>query len=177
MKKLQKLLLILLLFGGFQLSAQIINQEKPSNRPYDFWSHVRYGGNFGLSWSDSGFSGTIIPSAIYEFNRHVATGVGLNFTYMNGDNYKAFVYGGSLLAMVNPVLDLQISAELEQLRVNREFDYVGENFEDNFWNTGLYLGLGYIIDNFSIGVRYNVLYDDNKSIYSSPLSPFVRAYF
>ena len=68
--------------------------------------------------------------------------------------------------------------ELEQLRVNRSFEVVGApNLEDNYWSPALFLGVGYSNRNVTVGIRYDVLYDDEKSIYADPWMPFVRVYF
>jgi hypothetical protein len=77
--------------------------------------------------------------------------------------------------LVNPIPELQLSVELEQLRVN--VNYESENISDKFWNTGLFLGAGYRQDNFTIGVRYNVLFNEDKNVYGDALMPFVRVYF
>jgi hypothetical protein len=90
-------------------------------------------------------------------------------------NYISYIYGGSLIGLVNPIEKIQLSAELEQLRVNQEFpDFDGKN---NFWNTALYLGAGYYTGNVTIGVRYNVLFNKNDLVYSEAFMPFVRIYF
>jgi len=39
------------------------------------------------------------------------------------------------------------------------------------------LGAGYRTGNVTMGVRYNVLQDDSKNVYSDALMPFVRFYF
>lgn len=48
---------------------------------------------------------------------------------------------------------------------------------DNFWNTALFLGAGYRTNNATIGIRYNVLHNDNNNIYTTAFMPFVRVYF
>jgi len=70
---------------------------------------------------------------------------------------------------------IQLSAELEQLRVNQEFSEI--DYSRNFWNTALYFGLGYHSDNVTVGIRYNVLYDEKDLVYSEAFMPFVRIYF
>jgi hypothetical protein len=47
----------------------------------------------------------------------------------------------------------------------------------NYWNTALYVGAGYRNGNVTLGARYNLLFDKDKSIYSDALMPFVRFYF
>ncbi|MBT8273653.1 MAG: alpha-ketoglutarate decarboxylase, partial [Bacteroidia bacterium] len=66
----------------------------------------------------------------------------------------------------------------EQLHVNRNFD---ENFvsnlDDTYWYPALFLGAGYRTGNVTVGIRYDVLYDEDKSIYADPWIPFIRVYF
>ena len=146
----------------------------------------QFGGGIGLSFG-SGYSDILLaPGAVYNFNRYFAAGAGLQGSYVRVKNsYESYIYGGSLIALFSPIPQAQLSAELEQLRVNTTFSsyslnsplFNRMNLKDNFWNTALYLGAGYRVQNDTIGIRYNVLYDRDKSVYSEPIMPFIRAYF
>jgi len=144
----------------------------------DFWNHVRFGGGFGLNFGNGFFSATIAPSGIYEFNNTVALGVGLNATFNNQKSvFKSTILGGSLIGLFNVVRELQISAEFEQLNVDRNYN-VNLNIEDeNYWVPALFIGAGYRNGNVTFGVRYDVLYDEEQSIYIDPWMPFLRFYF
>ena len=49
---------------------------------------------------------------------------------------------------------------------------------NSYWLPALYVGAAYSMGRHAaIGVRYDVLYDDEKSIYDSAFTPFVRVYF
>lgn len=144
----------------------------------DFWNNVRYGGGLGLNFGDGFFSGTIAPSAIYEFNHNFALGLGINATFNNQKGlYKSNILGGSLISLFNVINEVQISAEYEQLHVNRRYDVHLNLADDNFWSPALYLGAGYRSGNVVFGIRYDVLYNENRSIYSDSWVPFVRFYF
>ena len=149
-------------------------QDKTNN----FWKDVRFGGGFGLNFSDNFFSATIAPSAIYEFNKTVALGFGLNATFNNQKSiYKSTILGGSIIGLFNVINEIQLSAEFEQLNVNRHYN-VNLNIEDdNYWIPAFFLGAGYRNGNITFGIRYDVLYDNEKSIYINPWAPFVRFYF
>jgi hypothetical protein len=167
----KKAAFIILLFFGFNNLVQ-------SQQSNDFWNHVRYGGGIGLSFGDGFFSGTLAPSAIYEFNETVALGLGLNGTINNRKSfYKSTIYGGSLIGLVNMIPELQFSAEFEELRVNRKYDAFFNLPDDNYWSPALFVGLGYRSGNVTLGIRYDVLYDDERSIYADAWMPFVRFYF
>ncbi|MBJ7882763.1 alpha-ketoglutarate decarboxylase [Gelidibacter salicanalis] len=167
---------IYLLIVSFSLtaSAQLQNVSAPT----DFWSHVRFGGGIGLSFGDGFFSGTLAPSAIYDFNDQVSLGVGLNGTYnKRKDFYKSTVFGGSLIGLFNPIQEIQLSAEFEELNVSRNWDDNLGIADENYWYPALFLGAGYRMRNVAVGIRYDVLYDKDKSIYADPWAPFVRVYF
>lgn len=167
----KKLLILFILFS-------IISSISAQNKTNDFWNHVRFGGGFGLNFGDGFFSSTIAPSAIYEFDKTIAFGLGLNATFNNQKNvYKSTILGGSIIGLFNVINEIQLSTEFEQLNVNRKYN-VNLNIEDdNYWIPALFLGAGYRSGNVTIGIRYDVLYDDEKSIYADPWAPFVRFYF
>ncbi len=86
------------------------------------------------------------------------------------------MYGGSIITLFNPIEQVQVSAELEELNVNVSYNNSAINSND-FWNTALFLGAGYRTQNVTIGAKYNVLYDSTKNVYGSAWMPFVRMYF
>ena len=165
---------ICMLIFSFSFSQQT-NQKNKS----DFWEHVRFGGGIGLGFGDGYFSGTLAPSAIYQFDNQFALGVGLNASYFKRDNlFKSTVLGGSLIGLFSPIREIQLSSEFEQLHVNRDFDQNNvSNADTKYWYPALFLGAGYRHGNFTIGIRYDVLYDEDKSIYGNAWMPFVRVFF
>jgi hypothetical protein len=163
-------------FFATVFSVVVFAQQQPKN---EFWKNVQFGGGFGLSVG-SGFTNiNIAPSAIYNFNEVFAAGVGLQGSYVKVDDrdvkYNSYIYGGSLIGLARPLEEIQLSIELEQLRVNQDFpDFKVKN---NFWNTALFLGAGYYTGNVTIGVRYNVLFNKKDLVYNEAFMPFVRNYF
>lgn len=170
-----------LLFLMLTFSATLFGQtpaETPESKSI-FWSKVQFGGGVGLSIG-SGFTDiTLAPSAIYNLNKYVALGAGLQGSYVSSrNNFNSTMYGGSLISLFNPINAIQLSLELEQVRVNNIYNVTGaSNFKDNFWNTGLFIGGGYRAGNAIIGVRYNVLFNRDKNVYNEAFMPFIRAYF
>ncbi|MEN2398234.1 hypothetical protein GKZ90_0000465 [Flavobacterium sp. MC2016-06] len=145
-----------------------------------FWEKVQFGGGLGLGIGSGYTDISVMPSAIYNVNQIVAVGVGLQFGYLSSKNYyDSYVYGGSLVTLVNPIPEIQLSVELEQVRVNTSYDAINNrpSYSDNYWNTALYLGAGYRTGNVTIGGRYDVLYNAQTSLYGSGFMPFVRVYF
>jgi hypothetical protein len=152
------------------------NQLKSSQ---DFWKNVQFGGGFGLNISSQFTEINLAPGAIYRLNPKVAAGMGLQGSYVSSQgNFSSAIYGLSLLSLINPIEEFQISIELEQLRVNRNIVMIdGPNKANNFWNTGLFLGGGYGSENLVVGIRYNLLYRESDYVYSSAMMPFIRVYF
>lgn len=156
----------------------LVNQSHSQNFKSDFWEHVKYGGGIGLNFGDGFFSGTLAPNAVYEFNNSFSLGLGINGTFNSQKNvYKSTILGGSLIGYYNPLREIQLSAEFEQLNVNRRYDVTLNLPNDNYWIPALYFGAGYRSGNVTFGIRYDVLFDANKSIYSEAWAPFVRFYF
>ncbi|WP_405573898.1 alpha-ketoglutarate decarboxylase [Winogradskyella sp. Asnod2-B02-A] len=153
--------------------------QEPTSKINNFWSQVEFGGGLGLNFGDGYFSSSITPNALYRFSPYIATGIGLNFSYSSQKKvFKSTVLGGSIIGLFNPIREIQVSTEFEQLHVSRNFDekYV-TNADDNYWYPALFIGAGYTSSNVTIGIRYDMLYDKDKSIYSEAWMPFVRFRF
>lgn len=143
-----------------------------------FWDKVQFGGSLGVNFGNGFFIATVAPSAIYNFNEFFALGTGLNATFNNEkDVLNTTILGANIIGLSNPYPQLQLSAELEQLNVNQNFDAALGIEDNNFWTTALFLGAGFRNGNITFGLRYNVLFDEDESIYADPLIPFVRVYF
>jgi long-subunit fatty acid transport protein len=161
-------LFTLVLFLTF---SQTFSQNK--NDGSDFWDNVRFGGGINLNFGNNITTIGVAPSAIYNFNDYFSAGLGANYIYSKNKLFDSAlnVYGGSLIALYNPIEDIQLSTEYEKLFLNQS------GFESSDIDA-LYLGAGYSIGrNVTIGLRYDVLYKENKSVYSSAITPVFRVYF
>jgi len=173
-----KILTLFLVFSVF-FTTLSFSQDNLPNQKSDFWKHVRFGGGFGLSTGSNFFSATLAPNAIYQFNSQLGLGIGLNATYNRQKNaYKSTIFGGSVIGIYNPINEIQLSSEFEALNVNRKFEGNLSNLDDdNYLYPALFLGAGYRTNNVTFGIRYDVLYDEDKSIYANAWMPFVRVLF
>ena len=168
----------LLYFAVFLYSSHYYavaqNTEVPKRT---LWEDVRFGGSLGLNFTNGYFSGFVAPKAIYDFNRYTSAGVGLAGSYNNTSRYSSYTVGGSVIGLLRPFNPLQLSAEFEEHYVSRDFKLDGANISDQYWYPALFVGVGYNTGPVTVGVRYDVLYDSEKSIYANAFMPFVSVYF
>ncbi len=167
--------LVFILFFSFiaWMSAQDI--EKSENKE-SFFDQVYFGGGIQLSIGNYYSVLGISPSAIYEFDDNFATGLSATYLYVNEKQIDSqyHVVGGSILAMYNPIRELQLNSEFEYLRMSHKnnLNYSG------YWVPALYIGAGYAIGKHgAVGVRYDLLWKEDKSIYNDALTPYFRFYF
>lgn len=166
---------IFVFFGLFFYQSHGQLDEKESS----FWKNVRFGGNVGGNFGR--FTNLIFaPQAIYQVNPNLGVGAGLNYSYVernfnDGRDFKSNIAGASIIAIASPIDFLQVSADLEYLNVNRNFD--NASLDDNFWVPALFLGAGYRQGNFVVGARYDVLFNESRSVYQQGIQPFVRVLF
>ncbi len=155
----------------------IISNSQELKSKNIFWDNVHFGGGLGLNFSNGYTNIAVTPSGIYEFNEKFAGGIGLNINYSSKKNdFEAIILGASLITLFKPVKEIQLSVELEENNVQFKDKIYSNN--SNYWNTSLYLGAGYAIGNFgAVGVRYDVLFDENKSVYGTAFLPFISVFF
>ena len=165
-------IIALLLFFNIGFSQE----TTPQNPENNFWKNVQFGGGLGLGFGSGYTDITIAPTAIYNFNEYFSLGTGVQYSYLRQKGFfKSNNYGGSIIGLFNPIPEAQLSVELEQLRVNLTYENI--DVTENFWNTALFLGAGYRMENVTIGARYNVLFDKDKNVYGEAFMPFVRVFF
>ncbi|SNR73671.1 hypothetical protein SAMN06265371_110115 [Lutibacter agarilyticus] len=142
----------------------------------DYQKKWSFGGSVGLSFWNNGTDILIAPKAFYNISPIVITGVGLTYIYSDYKTsfytYKSNSYGGSIFFAARPIEFIQISAEYEGLQTSRR-----GNFDEDYWNNSIYLGLSFVSGPVSFGVRYDVLFDSDRSPYSSAINPVIGFYF
>jgi hypothetical protein len=150
-----------------------------------FWQKVQFGGGLGLAFGNGYSNFSLSPTGYYHLNKTVSVGVGMSGSYVaqesnpsnyNALGYKSTVFGGSLIGLFHPIENIQLSTEIEQLRVNRKFNGVNTS-NDSFWNTAVFIGVGYRSQNVTFGVKYNLLYANQNNVYAQDWLPFVRVMF
>ena len=168
--------ILFILFLGIQ--SKTIAQESPvPKQKSEFWKKVRFGGGLGLSFGTNNTQITVAPSAIYQYNPYIAFGPGLNFNYQKFGDFSSTLYGVSGIFLANPIPEIQLSAEVEQLFGTQRFEDIQGDITNDVNNTAFFLGGGYRYNGITIGARYNVLFDNDDGIYAEAWQPFVRIYF
>ena len=146
------------------------------------WS---FGGNIGLSFWNGGTDILIAPKAYYHISPLFLTGFGLTYIHSSFEDdlrdYSQNSFGGSVMGAIRPLEFLQLSVEYEALYTNGDYKFKlpvepGQT-SDSFWNNAIYLGASIVSRNVSFGVRYDILYDADRSVYGSALSPVIGFYF
>lgn len=167
----------LLFFMSLSTHYYVLAQNPIGTEESDFFDKVRFGGSLGARFSDDAFSAFLAPKAIYDFNQFTSAGIGIAGSYTTADNFSAHSVSGSLIGLLRPVLNIQLSAEFEENYASRNWELEGGNKKNSYWHPALFLGAGYTAGPVTAGIRYNVLYDHQKSIYGSALMPFISVYF
>lgn len=142
--------------------------EKPLKFACGFGLNFVGGTNIGLS-----------PSLIYDVSDKFSLGAGLqgNYTAIK-DIRNTTTIGANILGQYNPSRTFLTLLEFAQLNVNSKTETDTGEIKDNFWESVLFVGAGInITDKISIGGKYNVLYKEDESVYTSPIIPFVNITF
>ena len=140
----------------------------------DFWDNVRFGGGFTLGLGNNQTTIGISPSAVYDFNNGFALGAGVGYLYREINDFSTSVYNTSIISLYQTKFDIQFSGEFDYYFAEQQRQNL-TTFSSNF--PALHLGVAYNQGRFAVGIRYDVLYDANKSVFASPISPVVRFYF
>ena len=157
------------------------NQKKT----YTYQKTWSFGGNIGLSFWNGGTDILIAPKAYYHVSPQFLTGFGLTYIYSSQEDdfakYSQNSYGPSIMGAFRPIPFLQLSAEYEGLQTSGSstIKFPGDRDKSNYsyWNNAIYLGASFVSRNVSFGIRYDVLYDSTRSVYSSAWSPVIGFYF
>ena len=148
-------------------------QDSISKTKSVFWQKVQFGGGLGLAFGNGYSNFALSPTGYYHVNKTVSVGVGISGSYVaqesnpsnyNATGFKSTIFGGSVIGLFHPIEEVQLSAEIEQLLINRKFDAVNSR-NDSFWNTAVFVGAGYRQQNVTFGVRFNLLHTNQNNIY------------
>ncbi|MEP3371823.1 MAG: outer membrane beta-barrel protein [Maribacter dokdonensis] len=139
---------------------------------------LKFGCGFGLNFL-GGTNISLSPNLIYIVSDNFSLGAGVQGSYNSIKNVqKTTTFGANVIGQYNLSKKLMSLLEFAQLKVNTKQETPTGEIKDDFWESALFVGAGYNINNkISIGAKFNVLYDDDESVYSSPIIPFVNITF
>lgn len=167
------ILLSLIIFVNLKLASQ--NSDLDQHR---FFDDVHFGGGVNIGMGNTYSTFSISPSVIYSFSDKFSAGVNLTYAYVKTKSISNSIsnhFGGSILALYEPINHLRFAVEYEQLKIDQTYIYL-----DNapIWQPAFYIGAEYVIGRFSMGLRYDLMFEKNKNIiYSAALTPVFRVYF
>lgn len=139
---------------------------------------LNFGCGFGLNFV-GGTSINVAPNLIYKVNDKFSFGGGLQASYSAIKNLQnTTTFGGNMLANFNPTKSILTLLELSELNVNSTNESTATPTKRNFWDTALFIGAGYnITPKISLGAKYNMLYKEGESVYTTAIVPFVNIGF
>lgn len=171
--KKQLLLSILFLCFFKNFSQESVNDSIPNKK--HFLENVSFGGGLGMGFGNGFFNVSLSPTAIYNFNSKIGIGLGYNLAINKRKKVaNSVINGGSVIGLFNIIPQLQASTEFAQNHVYASIKNKTSFTETKYWVPSLLLGLGYNTSNIIFGFRYDALYNEKKSIYASPITPFIR---
>ncbi|SZD73160.1 Uncharacterised protein [Candidatus Ornithobacterium hominis] len=156
---------------GLSVQAQATQAETP---PKSAW---RLGGNIGLNFgNNSYFSFGISPNLGYQVSPKLLLGTSLGYAYQKSNYFKNNLFSGGPFLNYSLLQNIFTHAHLEYFNGTRKFYMDGLNEKKvSDEEAALWLGGGYRTNGrvgYQIGLMYNVLYNENKSIFNSPFNTF-----
>lgn len=159
---------LFIIFTLFSLGVVAQRIEIPKDSEPSPW---RFGGGIGLAIGNNSTGIHISPSAGYMVAENVEIGSTLAYTYNKYRDYRFNVFSGGLFTNYHIIPELFTKAHYEYYTGNRDTNGISDNFNESV----LWLGAGYQNQGrvrFQTGIMYNILYDEDDSIFSSPWRPF-----
>jgi long-subunit fatty acid transport protein len=144
---------------------------------------LKFGVGFGLSFV-GGTNVSLSPNLTYLVSDKVSVGGGLQGSYTSiKDLQSTITVGGNVIGSYSPIRQITTLLEFAELNVTSkretpERETPEGEIKNNFWESALFVGAGYnITEKISVGAKYNVLFKEDESVYSSPVLPFVNISF
>ncbi len=147
-------------------TSQNSQKDKPS-----FFDRVYFGGNFGASFGAFSYF-QVNPSIGYLFTKQFSAGISLNYIFANNQKRDFHVYGAGIFARHTFFDRLILQTDLEF--VNADVFIANSNEYERIWLTGWLAGGGIFQPigkkgGIFIMLMYNLLYNDQRSYYRTPL--------
>lgn len=140
-------------------------------------SRLKFACGFGLNFVGA-TNISLSPNLIYKATDRISLGVGLQGSYAAIKGLqKTTTVGFNVISFYTPSKKITTLLEFVQLNATTKTESPIED-KNTFWDTALFVGAGLNITNkFTIGAKYNLLYNEDESVYTSPIIPFVNITF
>jgi hypothetical protein len=170
-----------MLIGVCIFSTNVYSQtatDKVADSTSTEQKRLKFGCGFGLNFV-GGTNISIAPNLIYGVSDKVSFGGGIQGSYASiKDLQNTTTFGFNVIGQYSPVRKLTTLLEFTELRVSTKTETPTGTDTEKYWDSALFVGAGFnITDNIAIGAKYNLLYDKDKSVYTSPIIPFVNITF
>lgn len=163
-------LIIFITFISISLAA-----NAQQNRKNGQWL---IGGDFGYSGGNNSSYFGISPEVSYLYKTGLEVGGSIGYSRISVQNATRNIY------TIGPLISYSIG---ESFFARSRYLFLrgttsGASDNTSFHESSLWIGGGYIdrLENggmLRVGVMYNALYNENKSVYSSPILPFASFSF
>jgi hypothetical protein len=139
---------------------------------------LTFGCGFGLNFL-GGTNITLSPNLMYAVSDKFSLGAGIQGSYISiKDVQTTTTIGLNVVGEYNLSKKLTTLVEFAELKVHTKQETLAGDIKNDFWESALFVGAGYNInDKISLGAKFNLLYDEDESVYASPIIPFVNITF
>lgn len=139
---------------------------------------LKFGVGFGLNFV-GGTNISLAPNLTYKLSEKVSIGGGIQGSYSAlKDIQSTTTFGANVITQYSPIRQITTLLEFAELNVSTKTDTPTGKISNNYWDSALFLGAGYnITEKISLGAKYNLLYKEDESVYTSAIIPFVNITF
>jgi hypothetical protein len=135
---------------------------------------LKFGCGFGLSFV-GGTNFSLSPNLMYDVSKKVSIGGGIQGSYTAiKDLQNTTTIGFNIIGQYNPIEKITTLLEFAELNVSTKTETPTGETSRKYWDSALFVGAGWNVTNkIAIGAKYNLLYNADESVYTSPVIPFV----
>lgn len=139
---------------------------------------LKFGCGFGLNFV-GGTSISVSPNLTHKVSDKISLGGGVQGSYNSIKNLQnTTTFGANVLGFFYPSKKIQTTLEFAQLRVKTTTELNSVKTTKSYWDSAIFVGGGInITPKIAVGAKYNLLYKEGESVYSSPVVPYVNISF
>ena len=151
----------------------LLPENQKQHNPFDRFT---FGGGIGGSIGSSQWGVSLAPRIGYKITDNLEAAFSVNYSFQSGNNVKYHTWGLGPSLNYYIYRNFFVKAAYTHYFIKEIWKRTRDTY--SYKEDALYLGGGYMQhlggrSYLRLGLSYNVLYDKNKSIFSSGLSPEV----